>query len=178
MVKGMLISIVSMAAIAGCASSTAPRASAPKSDPPAAAVPASSQEKEATTLSEPSPPAPLAKTLFDRLGGMPAIASVVSEFTRNVAEDERVNAHFGLADLPILRQHLCDFFCEATGGPCVYKGRTMKAAHQSMGITNAQFDALVGDLVKSMDTLGVPEHEKAEVLGALGPMRKDIVEIE
>jgi hemoglobin len=118
------------------------------------------------------------RTLFDRLGGLPAIEAVVSEFTQNVAADERVNARFGLADLATLKTHLRDFFCEATGGPCAYKGRPMKAAHQNMGITNVQFDAIVGNLVKSLDKLGVAEREKSEILSALGPMRKDIVEVE
>ena len=52
----------------------------------------------------------------------------------------------------------------------------MKTTHHGMGITNAQFDALVGDLVATLDKFKVPEKEKNELLSVLGPMRKDIVE--
>lgn len=52
----------------------------------------------------------------------------------------------------------------------------MKTAHRGMGITNAEFDALVGDLVATLDRFKVTDREKNELLSLLGPMRKDIVE--
>jgi hemoglobin len=52
----------------------------------------------------------------------------------------------------------------------------MKTAHAGMGITSMEFDALVGDLVATLNKFKVPEREKNELLGALGPMKKDIVE--
>jgi hemoglobin len=118
------------------------------------------------------------KSLFDRLGGLPAIQAVVTEFYQNVAQDERINAPFAMVDLETLRQHLIDFVCAATGGPCKYTGRSMKESHLNMGVTSAQFDALVGDLVAALDKFNVPEKEKGELLGALGPLKKDIVEVE
>jgi hemoglobin len=51
----------------------------------------------------------------------------------------------------------------------------MKTAHAGMGITDADFNALVEDLVATLDKFKVPEKEKGELLGVLGPMRKDIV---
>jgi hemoglobin len=77
--------------------------------------------------------------------------------------------------LPDLRQKLIDQICQATGGPCVYKGRDMKAAHAGMNITGPEFDALVQDLKKALDTFHVPDREQSELLGALGGMRGDIV---
>jgi hemoglobin len=52
----------------------------------------------------------------------------------------------------------------------------MKTVHRGMGVTNAHFDALVGDLVATLNKFKVPEQEKNELLAVLGPMRKDIVE--
>jgi hemoglobin len=52
----------------------------------------------------------------------------------------------------------------------------MKTAHMGMGITGPQFDALVGDLVDALDKFKVGEKEKGELLGALGPMKSDLVE--
>ena len=116
------------------------------------------------------------KSLYERLGGKDAITAVVDDFVARVAADKRINSFFAKANVPRLKMMLVDQICEATGGPCKYTGRDMKAAHKGMGITNADFDALVGDLVATLDKFKVGEREKQELLSALGPMRKDIVE--
>ncbi|MHB1844121.1 MAG: group I truncated hemoglobin [Deltaproteobacteria bacterium] len=130
----------------------------------------------------PSAPPPAAapeapKSLYERLGGQPAVEAVVGEFLQNVAHDERINAPFGMANLGLLDKRLVQFVCAATGGPCKYEGKDMKAAHANMGVTGAQFDALVGDLVLALDKFHVPAREKGELLGALGPLKPQIVEV-
>ena len=115
------------------------------------------------------------KSLYDRLGGKPAITAVVDDFVARVAADRRINRFFGNTDVPPFKAKLVDQICEASGGPCKYTGKDMKAAHAGMGVANADFDALVEDLVATLDKFKVPEKEKGELLGALGPMRKDIV---
>jgi hemoglobin len=122
-----------------------------------------------------SAPAPSNASLYTRLGGKPAIEAVVGDFLNNVAGDSRINARFLLTDIGDLKTKLVDQVCQATGGPCVYKGRDMKTVHQHMAVTNAEFGALVEDLSKSLDTFKVPAREKGELLGALGGMQKDIV---
>jgi len=64
----------------------------------------------------------------------------------------------------------------ATGGPCTYSGRDMKTTHAGMKIPNGGFGVLVEDLVKALDLFKVLAQEKGELLGFLGPMKKDIVE--
>ena len=71
---------------------------------------------------------------------------------------------------------LVDQICEASGGPCTYKGMDMKTAHMGMGVGGGDFDALVEDLVGALDAFHVGAHEKDQLLGALGPMKSDIVE--
>lgn len=120
-------------------------------------------------------------SLYQRLGGKEAIAAVVDEFVKNVANDQRINSFFQTtaADpqrLANFKKLLVDQICEATGGPCRYTGKNMKEAHQGMGIKEFHFDALVEDLVKALDKFKVGEKEKKELLGALGPMKSDIVE--
>jgi hemoglobin len=115
-------------------------------------------------------------SLYDRLGGTPAITAVVGDFLDAVGKDARVKNQPPPARVPALKQSLVDLVCQATGGPCVYKGRDMKAAHAGMGITPAEFDAVVDDLVKTLDKYEVPAREKNELLALLGPMRGDIVE--
>ncbi len=116
------------------------------------------------------------KSLYDRLGGKDAITAVVDDFVGRVAADNRINGFFAKANVPRLKMMLVDQICEASGGPCKYTGRDMKTAHRGMGITDAAFDALVGDLVATLDKFKVGEREKQELLSTLGPMRKDIVE--
>jgi hemoglobin len=115
------------------------------------------------------------KSLFDRLGGKPAITAVVDDFVANVAADARINQRFSTANIPRLKAMLVDQICEATGGPCKYTGRDMKSVHAGMRITDAEFNALVEDLVKSLDKFKVPAQEKTELLTALGGMKPQIV---
>lgn len=116
------------------------------------------------------------QTLYERLGGIDAITAVVDEFVANVAADTRINRFFAGTDIPRLKRLLVEQICQATGGPCTYTGRSMKEVHMGMGLTDADFNALVEDLVKALDKFNVPEREKNELLGLLGPMRSDIVE--
>jgi hemoglobin len=120
--------------------------------------------------------APAKKSLYDRLGGKDAIKAVVDEFVANVVADKRINKFFAKADAAKLKGHLVDQVCMATGGPCKYTGKDMKTAHKGMGVKDADFTALVEDLVKALDKFKVPKAEKDELLGALGGMKGDIVE--
>ena len=117
-----------------------------------------------------------AKPLYDRLGGKDAITAVVDDFLTRVAADARINHFFAQTNIPRLRKMLVDQICQASGGTCTYAGKDMKAAHQGVGISEPDFDALVQDLVASLDTFKVGEREKGELLAVLGPMKKDIVE--
>lgn len=116
------------------------------------------------------------KSLYERLGGKGAITAVVDDFVGRVAADNRINSFFASTNIPRLKVLLVEQICEASGGPCKYPGRDMKTTHMGMGITDADFNALVEDLVMTLDKFKVPEKEKGELLAVLGPMRKDIVE--
>jgi hemoglobin len=121
------------------------------------------------------------KSLYDRLGGKKAITAVVDEFVANVAADARINKFFVLTAsdpkrMATFKGNLVDQICQAGGGPCTYAGKSMKEAHAGMGISTADFNALVEDLVKALDKLKVGEKEKNELLSVLGPMKSDIVE--
>jgi hemoglobin len=116
------------------------------------------------------------KSLYDRLGGKTAITAVVDEFVSNVGADARINKFFANTDLNHLKMELVNQICEASGGPCKYTGKSMKEAHKGMGISDADFGALVEDLVKALDKFKVGKTEQDELLGVLGPMKGDIVE--
>jgi hemoglobin len=117
-------------------------------------------------------------SLYERLGGLDAITGVVESFSARCAGDDRINGKFARTDIPRLRKMLVDQVCEAAGGPCSYTGRDMRDAHEGMGVTAGEFDALVEDLVATLDEFTVSKTEQEELLGLLGPMRRDIVELE
>jgi len=117
-------------------------------------------------------------SLYERLGGLDAITAVVDSFAARCAGDDRINRKFERTDIPRLKKMLVDQVCEATGGPCTYTGRAMRETHDGMEVTAGEFDALVEDLVATLDEFEVPKAEQDEVLGLLGPMRDEIVEIE
>ncbi len=119
---------------------------------------------------------PMKTTLYDRLGGKPAITAVVDDFVGNVAADTRINKFFAHADIPHLKMELVDQICAGSGGPCTYTGKSMKDAHHGMGISDADFGALVEDLQKSLVKFKVADKDQGDLLGVLGPMKSDIVE--
>ena len=120
-------------------------------------------------------PASAQSSLYQRLGGYPAIKAMMDDFVGNVAADKRINRFFAKTDIPRLKQNLVDQICSGTGGPCIYTGRDMKSAHAGMGVASGHFNALVQDLQKTLRKFKVPKKEQGELLAVLGPMKKDIV---
>jgi hemoglobin len=117
------------------------------------------------------------KTLCDRLGGTPAISAVVDSFAGKVLKDERINKKFAKSDANRLVVNLKAQIGAAAKCPGVkYTGKSMKASHKNMAVTEGEFNALAEDLVKTLDEFKVPEKEKSDLLAAIGPMKKDIVE--
>ncbi len=134
-------------------------------------------KKEAPkTAKKEAPKKEAKKSLYDRLGGQTAIEAVVKEFATKTLADERVNKKFSKSNADRIVKDLTDFVCKATGGPCKYTGYDMKKAHKNMGVTQGEFDAIVEDLVATLDKFKVPEEEKKELLAKLGPLAKDIIE--
>lgn len=123
-------------------------------------------------------------SLYERLGGIDAIELVVDRFIGNVVGNNEINGFFaGLVDgdaddVPRqlnLRNHLVDQVCQASGGPCIYKGKSMQAAHAGMNITQDQFNSLVGNLAEALTFYEVPQAEQDELLGVLGGLAPEIV---
>jgi hemoglobin len=120
----------------------------------------------------------MGNSLYERLGGIDAITAVVQKFRDRVAGDDRINQKFARTDLARLTKMLIDQVCQASGGPCTYTGRNMKDAHAGMGVTSGEFDALVEDLVATLNQFKVGQAEQGELLGILGPLKAEIVEVE
>jgi hemoglobin len=124
------------------------------------------------TMGEPEP------SLYKRLGGREGIRGVVDDFVAFLVADPRVKDRFTKltpAQVEKLKTNASDQVCAATGGPCSYLGKDMKAAHQGMNITEADWNATVEDLIKALDKRNVAKKDQQELLGLLAPMKKDIV---
>jgi hemoglobin len=120
------------------------------------------------------------KSLYERLGGMPAVRAVVGDLVDRILADERVNKWFAHAasspeNTNAYKATLTNFVCQNVGGPCKYTGPDMTATHKGRGVTSDAFNAVVQDLVASLEKFKVPEKEKNELLAILGPLKTSIV---
>jgi hemoglobin len=122
-----------------------------------------------------SAPTSRAGTLYERLGGDAGIAAITEGMLARSAEDPRIRDDFAEADIVNLYERLVEHLCMLSGGPCTYTGRDMKAAHAGLGLTEADFNALVENLVDAMTEREVPIAAQNELLAILAPMRGDVI---
>lgn len=119
------------------------------------------------------------ESLYKRVGGYDAIAAVTDDFIGRLVVDPSLGRFFAghsTDSKQRIRQHVVDFLCVATGGPCVYKGRDMKTSHAGLGISEMEWNRSVEHLVATLDRFKVPKKEKDELLAAASGLKKDIVE--
>jgi hemoglobin len=135
------------------------------------AVPAGAQEKQA-----PSPP-----SLYDRLGGVYSIATVVDDFIERLLINKTLNANRKINEarqrVPKagLKFQVTALVCQVTGGPCQYRGRSMKDAHSHLDITGTEWQAMVVDFKTSLDKFKVPSKEQGELIAIVESTKGDIV---
>src|SRR5262245_14464748 len=118
------------------------------------------------------------ETLYKRLGGYDAIAAVVDDFIGRMAADPELGRFFvghSTDSLKRIRQLVVEQLCEASGGPCFYTGRSMKASHDGMKISAANWDTAVKHLTATLDKFKVGQKERDDLFAAVGALRNDIV---
>lgn len=118
-----------------------------------------------------------ARSLYQRLGGYDAIASIVDDLERRFGEDPELRLFTVGASADTGKrqtQLLVEFLCERTGGPCAYLGRDMKTAHAGLTITEAHWKATMGHLGAALDAAKVHESEKAELMEIFVKLKPDI----
>lgn len=114
-------------------------------------------------------------TLYQRIGGLPAVKAAVHEMVTNALADPRIKAFFAGIDMERVDRNLVDFVCKAAGGPCQYQGKSMPKAHEGLNLKPEHFNALVEDLKMGLDKLKVPAAEQQELLSALAATRGDVL---
>jgi hemoglobin len=120
-------------------------------------------------------------SLYERLGGVYSIATVVDDLIDRVMVDPRLNAN-ALVDEAHHRVSAAGFkylvtemVCWASGGPQKYTGRNMRDSHQALMITAGEWQAFLDDFQQTLDKFGVPQAEQAELKAIVDSTRADIV---
>ena len=120
-------------------------------------------------------------SLYERLGGVYSLATVVDDFIDRIMIDPRLNsnplideAHHRVPPAGF-KYLVTEMVCHATGGPQSYTGQSMRDAHQHLKITAAEWGAFLSDFQQTLDKFGVPETEQNELKAIVASTRGDIV---
>lgn len=114
-------------------------------------------------------------SLYQALGGQSGIERIVEGLLINIADNPQIVGHFAETDIDRLNQKLIEQFCVESGGPCEYTGDSMRDSHAGLNLTEADFNALVEDLIDAMQDLDVPVTAQNRLLARLAPMRSEII---
>ena len=118
------------------------------------------------------------KTLYARLGGYDAIAAVADDLVARLRSDAQLGrfwAHRGEDGIRREKQLLVDFLCASAGGPLYYTGRDMATSHKGMGISEGDWQILIGHVNATLDKFSVPAPERQEVLAFVNSTKADMV---
>lgn len=126
-----------------------------------------------TTAAKPS--------LYERLGGVYAIAAVIDDFINRVMDDPRLNANPKVDEAhhrvsrPGFKYLVTEMVCWATGGPQQYTGRSMYDSHVHLDITENEWQSFLDDLYQTFNAFQVPKSERKELLAIVESTKSDIV---
>ena len=121
------------------------------------------------------------RSLYERLGGVDAIALVVDRFSDEIVTNPKLNENPALREwneqgnLPSLKFMRTLWICAATGGPFYYTGRELGEAHKDLHITSEEFDEVGAEIDRALDYFNVPEPEQQEVLGAIVARKAEVI---
>ena len=120
-------------------------------------------------------------SLYDRLGGVYAIAVVVDDFIDRIMDDPRLNANPKVDEAHHrvsragFKYLVTEMVCWAAGGPQRYSGRSMADSHTHLGITEGEWQVFLVDLRASLDKFAVPRAEREELFAIVESTKADIV---
>jgi hemoglobin len=124
---------------------------------------------------------PVEPTLYDRLGGVYNVATVIDDFIDRVMTDSRLNAnprvdeaHHRVSPAGF-KYYVTEMLCEAAGGPQTYSGRTMGDSHRHLMITDEEWVSFMDDLQQTLDKFEVPQPEQDELIAIVESTKESIV---
>ena len=117
----------------------------------------------------------MSTSLYERIGGEPAVDAAVDVFYRKVLSDPRIAEFFDSVDMDLQRAKQKAFLTYAFGGPNHYSGKDLRTAHARMKLTDQHFDAVVEHLAATLTELGVPAEQIAEVATIAASVRGHVL---
>jgi hemoglobin len=118
---------------------------------------------------------PAEVSVYELIGGEPALVGVVDDFYERVLSDPQLGPFFAGANMPKLKGRQVEFFAAALGGPDYYEGASMRQAHVGRGIGQADFDKVAFHLTGALAAAGVPAETIAQIAAAIIPLADEIV---
>lgn len=115
------------------------------------------------------------RSLYGDLGGRDGIDAIAEQLLVETADDPRIAHHFRNANVIRLHEKLSELICVEADGPCTYTGASMIEAHAGRGLTEADFNALVENLIDAMEVKRVPRRAQYRVLERLAKMHGDVL---
>lgn len=117
----------------------------------------------------------MGQSLFERLGGIEGITNIANDVVDNHLANKSIATRFANSDLSKIKNAAATFFISGTGGPNVYKGKDMLAAHKGMNISAVEFMSVLDDALSALKKNNIDQREQEEVLFILYSMRSQIV---
>jgi hemoglobin len=121
------------------------------------------------------------QSLYERLGGVYAIAVVVDDFIDRIMGDPRLNANPRVEEAHHrvsaqgFKYYVTEQVCWAAGGPQTYSGRSMRDSHRELGISGEEWDAFMADFHQTLAQFSVPDRERGELDAIIESTKDDIV---
>lgn len=113
--------------------------------------------------------------LYQQLGGQDGISQIVHQLILEIAKDPVIKPRFKGVNMTKFKTGLTYYICDITGGPCQYQNDSLETIHAGHNYTHSEFNALVSDLVKAMETQKVPVTVQNQLLKLLADSYKEIV---
>ena len=118
-------------------------------------------------------------SLYERLGGSEGIKKIVSDVVDLHLENPTIATRYvnAQSDIDAIKNGAANFFIMGTGGPNIYEGKDMLETHKGMNISDAEFNAVIDDILQGLEMNNIGQKEKEEVLFVLYGMKKEIVAV-
>jgi len=117
------------------------------------------------------------ESLYERLGGHAGIESIASDIFDNHTKNPVVQRRYVNSNPAEVKRLVTEMCCAGFGGPEEYTGKDMVTAHTGMNISDAEFIAVVDDVLSALDMNNVGQKEKDEILCILYSMKPEIVHL-
>jgi len=117
----------------------------------------------------------MSKSLYERLGGTTGATKIANDLVDNHLANKAIATRFEGGDIAALKNMAASFLITGTGGPNIYKGKDMLAAHKGMNIAASEFMAVLDDALDALQQNNIGQREQEEMLFILYSMRSQIV---